>query len=147
MDAQSEFKSNFSILEVFRNKFPVYNSIEVLQIGSSGISVIDVVSMFPDINSQQRDVVVGEWVTSIWGIENSNLIILFGKPGPSRTEISDGLGWEFFKELIYTAPFVYNQFLEFSFRFCFLRSDAVPIESMIPVLSSIVENFSVFAAN
>jgi len=146
MDAQSEFKIGFSLLEILRNKVPVDNSIEVLQVSGSGIAVVNVVGVFPDINSQKREVVVGKWVAGIWGIKNSDLIILFGKPGPSWAEISNGLSWEIFKELTYTAPFVYNQFFELSFWFSFVRGNAVPIESMIPVLSTIIEDFSVFAS-
>lgn len=146
MDLQSEFKTDFSILEILWHKFPVDNSVEVLQIGGSGIAVIDVVGVFPDIDSQKRDVVVGERVASIWCIEDGNVVILFGKPGPSWTEIGNGLGWKVLKELIHATPFVNNQLLEFSFRFSFVGSDAVPIESMIPMLSSIVEYFGVFAS-
>ena len=146
MGAQSEFKIYFSILEILGNKVPVDKPIEVLQVSGSGIAIVNVVGMFPDINSQKRDVVVGKWVAGIWGIENGDFIILFGKPGPSWAEISNGLSWEIFKELVYTAPFVYNQFFEFSFWFSFVGGNAVPIESMIPMLSSIIEDFSVFTS-
>ena len=92
----SEFESNFSILEIFGNKFPVDDSIEVLEVGGSGIAVINVIGVFPNIHGEERDVVVGEWVASIGGIEDGNFVILLGEPGPSWTEIGNSLSWKIF---------------------------------------------------
>lgn len=129
-----------------RNEFPVYNSIEVLKVGGSSIAIVDVIGVLPNINSQQWSVVVGKWVTRIRCVENGNVVIVFCEPSPPWTEVGNSLGWEIFEEFFNSTPFVDNQLFEFSFRFSFFRSDAMPVEGMVPMLGSVIENLVIFAA-
>ena len=52
MDERSELELNFIAFIVFAHEFPVNDVIKVLEVGSTGISVVNVISMFPDIDSQ-----------------------------------------------------------------------------------------------
>lgn len=52
MDERSELELNFIAFIVFAHEFPVNDVIKVLEVGSTGVSVVNVISMFPDINSQ-----------------------------------------------------------------------------------------------
>nr|WP_323128175.1 hypothetical protein [Klebsiella pneumoniae] len=40
--------------EVSRNKLPVYQRPEVVQVAWTGVAVVDVVGVFPNVNGQQR---------------------------------------------------------------------------------------------
>jgi hypothetical protein len=56
------------------------------------------------------------------------------------------LGRKFLNEVINTSPFANDQILKLSCKLCFVGSNAVPVEGMIPMLSSIVENLGVLGA-
>lgn len=79
----SEFKLDLVTAPVLADEVPVDQAGEVLQVGGSGIAVINVVGVFPDIDSQKRLVAIGKGISSIGSIEDRDLSTLFGKPGPS----------------------------------------------------------------
>ncbi len=56
-----------SLEEIFRYEFPVHQRPEVLQIARTCIAIVDVISVFPDINGQQRSRIGGQRSTRVRG--------------------------------------------------------------------------------
>jgi hypothetical protein len=83
MDVQSEFEVDLVRFEVLVDEFPINDTVEVLEVSSSGISVVDVVGVFPDINSKERLVVAGKGISGIRGVDDSNVILILGEPSPA----------------------------------------------------------------
>lgn len=79
---RSELEDGLVGFKVFVDKLPVDHSAEVFDVLGSGVAVVDVVGMFPDVNGQQRLIVVSEGVTGIRGVEDSDVVLVLGKPGP-----------------------------------------------------------------
>lgn len=146
MTITSEFKIHFVTVPILVHEVPIDQSREVLKVVGSGIAVIDVVSVLPDIYSQQRMVAIGHWVSSIGGVKDGNILTLFGKPGPSRAEVGKSLSWKLLNEVINAAPLANNEVLQLSSELSLVRSDAVPVEGVVPMLGSIVEDLGVLAA-
>ena len=117
-----------------------------MKVCGSGVAVVDVVGVLPDVNGQQGIVAIGQGISGIGGIENGDFLALLGQPGPSRAEIGQSLSWKFFDEVVDAAPFADDQVLQLAGGFGLVGRDAVPIEGVVPVLSAVVENFDVFAA-
>lgn len=144
--AWSEFEVNLVAAPVLADEVPVDQAGEVLQVGGSSVAVVNVVGVLPNIDSQERLVAVGEGISSIGSIEDGDLSTLFGKPGPARPEVGQSLGREILDKVVNASPLALNQLLELSSRFGLMRGDAVPVEGMIPMLGSIVEDLLVLAA-
>lgn len=83
MDVQSEFEVDFVRFEVLVDEFPINDTVEVLEVSCSAISVVDVVGMFPDINSEERLVIAGKGISGIRGVDDSNVILIFCEPSPA----------------------------------------------------------------
>jgi hypothetical protein len=136
----SELEVDLVAVPVLVHEVPVDNSREVAQVGSAGIAVVDVVGVLPDIDGQQRVVSVGEGVAGVGGIEDGNLLSLLGEPGPSRPEVAQRLRRELLDEVVDAAPLADDQVLQLAGRLSLVGSDAVPVEGVVPVLGSIVED-------
>ena len=54
---KSEFEFPRVILEILVDKIPVDNLSKVVKIGSSSVSIVNVVCMFPDVHRQQSSVI------------------------------------------------------------------------------------------
>lgn len=145
-DGSSEFELDLVTAPILADEVPVDEAREVLEVGGSGVAVVNVVGVFPDINSQEGLVAVGQRVSSIGSIEDGDLSTLFGKPGPARPEVGQCLCREVLDKVINTAPLALNQLLELPSRLSLMRRDAMPIKGMIPMLSSIIEDLLVLAA-
>ena len=142
----SELEVYLVTAPVLADEVPVDQSGEVLQVGGSGVAVVNIVGVFPDINGQEGLVAVGEGVSSVGSIEDGDISTLFGKPGPPRPEVAQSLRREVLDKVINAPPLALNQFLELPSRFSFMRRDAVPVKGMIPMLGSIIEDLLVLAA-
>ncbi len=144
--ANSILEFNFPALEVFGNEPPVDQTIEVLKVSGSGVAVVDVVGVFPDVDGEEGSVVVGERVAGVGGVEDGDVFVVLGEPGPARAEVGHSLGREVLEELLNAAPLVHDEFSEFSLGLSLFRSDAMPVEGVVPVLGGVVEDFGVLAA-
>jgi hypothetical protein len=102
--------------------------------------------MLPDVDCQERLISLSHWILCIRGVDYEKLLILLRQPGPTRAKVPDSLGCKFLKEVVDTAPLFLNQLQELAIWCCFIGSYAIPEESMIPMLKSIVQDLSVFAA-
>lgn len=56
---------------------------ENVQIIGSGVPVVDVVGMLPDIDGEQGLEPVSQWVSSVAGVHDLKIIVPLGQPGPS----------------------------------------------------------------
>ena len=142
----SEFELDLVTAPVLADEVPVDQAREVLQVGGSGVAVVNVVGVFPDIDGQKRLVAVGKGVSGIGSIEDRDLSSLFGKPGPSWSEVGQCLGWEVLDEVVNVSPLALNKLLELSSRLGLVWRDAVPVEGVVPMLGSIIEDLLVLAA-
>ena len=61
----SEFELPVIVFEILIYEVPVYDLCEILKIGSSQISVVDVVSVFPDVHCQEGSIICLKGVISI----------------------------------------------------------------------------------
>lgn len=112
-DNQSKFQADLFWLEVIVHKVPVNQVGKITQVSCTHISVIDVISMFPDIYCQQWPVVACQGVASIRSVEDNKLpILILGKPSPAWSEIGNSLSWKISKELLNTTPLCHNLLLE-----------------------------------
>ena len=141
----SEFELDLVTAPVLADEVPVDQAREVLEVGGSGVAVVNVVGVLPDIHSQEGLVAVGQRVSSIGGIEDGDLSTLFSKPGPARPEVGQRLCREVLDKVINAPPLALNQFLELPSRLSLMRRDAMPVKGMIPMLGSIIEDLLVLA--
>ena len=61
----SELQINFLISPILIDEIPIDNISEILKISSSSISIINIVSMLPDINSQKRSIAIGQRISCV----------------------------------------------------------------------------------
>ena len=60
----------------------------MVQVAWTGIAVVDVVGVFPDVNGQQRLRVGGQRGTGVAGGDDSQAAVgIFDQPGPARAEV------------------------------------------------------------
>jgi len=107
----SEFELHLIAVPIFIHEVPIDKSWEILKVCGSGVAVVDVVGVLPDVNGQEGIVAIGQGISGIGGIENGDFLALLGEPGPSWAEIGKGLGWKLFDEVVDAAPFADNQVL------------------------------------
>lgn len=143
----SELDSYLFCLEVIRYKLPVDQTIEGLDVLDSGVSIVDVVGVFPDVDGQQGLVALADGVFCVGSVDDVQFLVLLDQPSPPRAEVAHGLGCEMLQEVIDTGPFGFYLFEELSFRSGLVGSDAVPEKRMIPVLESVVEYLLIVASD
>ena len=102
--------------------------------------------MLPDVDSQEGLVLAGEGVARVGGVENGDVVLVLGQPGPARAEVGDCLGRELLEEGLDRAPLRADHFLELALGLGFVGGDAVPVEGVVPVLRGVVEDLGVLAA-
>src|SRR5690606_7778084 len=72
------------LTEILGSEIPVDEVPEVLEILGTRVTVVDVVSVFPDVTGKQRHVVGGERRSSVAGIDDvERTISLLDQPGPA----------------------------------------------------------------
>ena len=125
-----------------------------LNIGRTDILVVQIVGMLPHITAKK-------WLLTIYPINSSisiptakrigsitsredfqASILVLHKPRPSRTEVSNRNLAELLHELLYTSPLSLDGSLQLSLQFSLVGGHAIPIESVVPHLSSIIEHTS-----
>jgi len=119
-------------------------SIEVLR---SCIAVVDVVGVLPHIAGDQWDVFLGlaDDAVGIMGVHNLYLfgLLVENQPRPSTGEVGGCLGAEFLLEVLKGAIAGHNAILHSTIGFTpAIGRQAVPVEGVVPDLSSIVEEGS-----
>ena len=67
---KSEFEFPRVILEILVDGVPIDNLGKVVQVGSSNISIVNVVSMLPDIHRQKSSIVGLQCIISIRCVDN-----------------------------------------------------------------------------
>lgn len=133
-------------MPILVHEVPIDDSSEVLKVGAPGVAVIDVVGMFPDIDSQKRLIATGQWVSSIGSVQDGNVLTLLAEPGPARAEVGESLSWKVLEEVVNAAPLANDDILQLSSELRLVRRDAVPVEGVVPMLGGIVEDLLVLAA-
>src|SRR5690606_34592893 len=106
------------------------------------IAVIDVVGMFPDVAGQQRRSAVSHRVVGVAGAYDGQRAIGFlYQPAPAGAESGNRSLAELFLELVEGSERLVDGFGQFASRLAAaVRAQAVPEESVVPDLGSVVEN-------
>lgn len=141
---KSELYWNFLRHVVSLHKLPVYYLCEVLHIFLSCVSVVNVVSMLPNVYCHQGLVVRNQGITSVWSVQNHDLITLLGKPCPSWTKVINSFFCELLQTFCQTSPSLNYSIFQSSCWLIFFRGQTIPVKSMIPMLSSIIVDFLIF---
>lgn len=120
---------------------PVHDVPEVFDILCSGIAIVNVVCMFPDITREKWYVFGGDGSFSVWsGYDIERSIGFHDEPCPSWAECLDRFFWKCFLKILECPPFLLYRFEEFFVGFWFFSWEWIKIESMIPYLSGVIEN-------
>lgn len=133
-------------MEISLHKFPVDQFGESIHILCSGIPIVHIVSMLPDVNGEEGLIPTSERIPSIGCVDDRNILSLLRQPCPAGAEVGDSLSGEILQELVNSAPSAVDSIQQLSRWLVFVGSHAVPVEGMIPMLSSIVEDLVVLAA-
>ena len=106
------------------------------------VSLVDIISVLPDIAGEQRFVWPGQWRGGIRRIHDVHRAIGFlHQPGPSGPEISNCALRERFLEGAEGSEFAADRFRERSRGFAVsARRQTVPVKCMVPDLCGIVED-------
>ena len=133
---------DISAFVITRHKPPVHQRPKGLQIIRAHITVINVISVLPNITGQQGNLVCRQWSCSIAGIDNLNRAIsIFYQPGPARAKVVDGAVGKFSNKVLKRAKSAVDGFGQGSGRLTTaIRTQAVPVESVVPDLRGVVEN-------
>lgn len=95
----------FALGEVLGNEVPVDQVPERLDVLRTGVTVVDVVRVFPHIAGQQRLRVGRQRRGGVGGRHQIQRAVgLLHQPGPARTERADSRLGELFLELVEAAP-------------------------------------------
>jgi hypothetical protein len=79
-----------------------------------------------------------QWILGVRGINDKEIFLLFDKPSPSRSEISQSIGDQFLREIVNAFPFRLDFLEKFACRLRFEWTDAIPVKGVIPMLGSVV---------
>lgn len=128
--------------EILGREVPVHQGPEVFQVLGTGIAVVDVVRVFPDITGQQRLVGRGQRGGGVAGVDDVDRAVgLLDQPGPARTEVAGGRLVEGFLEGVEAAPLGVDGVGQLAGRRAAgLGSQAVPVEGVVPDLRGVVED-------
>src|SRR5690606_6530179 len=128
--------------QVGRREVPVHQVPEVFQVLGTGIAVVDVVGVFPDITGQQGLVGRVDDGAGIAGVADVRAAIgLLHEPGPARTEVAGGGLGEGGLEGIDAAPLGLDRLAQGAGRLAAaLGRQAVPVKGVVPDLGGIVEH-------
>ena len=82
------FLIEIRLREVSVYEVPVYQSPERFQVVWTYVAVIDVVSVFPQVNSQQRSLTFSQRAASVASVNDiDRTVSIFNQPSPARTEV------------------------------------------------------------
>ncbi len=128
------------------NKLPIDQTTESLDILCPCVSIIYVIGMLPDINSQNGLISASHWIFSIRSVNDEKFFILFSQPSPTRSKVSYCLSRKLFQKIINCIPFQLYLFQKLSLWLWFVWRDAWPEKGMIPVLQSVVKDLLISAS-
>src|SRR5476651_505336 len=128
--------------ELLSHELPVDQVPERFHILWTHVAVVDVVSVFPDVAGQQRGIAAGQRVAGADGAgQGQGTVSLFHQPAPTGTEGADGRLAELFLELVERTEGRVDGISQCAGRLTTsVWRQAVPVESVVPDLSGVVEN-------
>src|SRR5690606_7667463 len=93
------------LTQIFRGKVPVHQVPEAFEVLGTGVAVIDVVGVLPDVTGQQCDVGRSERCSGVAGVDDVERTVgLFNQPCPARTKVACSRLVESLFECSNTAP-------------------------------------------
>lgn len=90
---------------------PIHNLPQLSQVRGTAVLVIEVVSVFPDVESQKRLQAFGDGVggTSLLS-DDQGTVSLSGEPYPAAAEETNAFGYELFLESVEATPLLLDLF-------------------------------------
>ena len=128
--------------KVGSDELPVNQFPESRQVIRANITIVDVVGVFPDVAGHQCSLIGGQWRCGIAGIDNGDgTISILDQPGPARAEVVHGVVSELLLESFKRTECRVDGARQFaSWLTATVRTQAVPVECMVPGLGGIIEN-------
>ena len=142
---ESQFDAHFFALEVGLYELPVDEGSECVEILGAVVAVVHVVGVFPDVNGQQWLVAHVERVFSVGGVDDEELLLLLGQPSPARPKVAQCVGRQLFRQPLRALPLRLDALQQLARGLGLERTDAVPVEGMVPVLRCVVVDLLVRA--
>mmetsp|Transcript_29202 Transcript_29202/g.73464 ORF Transcript_29202/g.73464 Transcript_29202/m.73464 type:complete len:220 (+) Transcript_29202:47-706(+) len=130
--------------QVLVGELPVDELPPGIDVRRTSILVIDVVGMLPHVNGEDRSLTRGQRVASIMGAYHLELTVgVLDEPCPARAKVSGSSSGELLLEGIKAAKVTNDGFSDRTSGFSSaLRGQRVPVEGVVPGLSSAVEHTS-----
>src|SRR5690242_17584807 len=108
---------------------------ERFRIVGATVLVIEVVGMLPDVDSQHRDLAMGDRRICVVGGSDGELAAVQYKPGPAAAELPHGGSREFLGEGVIATQIAFDARRDLAIRSATaVRVQRAPIECVIPSL-------------
>jgi hypothetical protein len=123
------------------NEIPVNQLPECCNVVRPLVAVVDIVSVFPYIAGQLRQVFLRHRVIGIVGVDDLETArIIFDQPCPSRTEVADSRCGKLLFKCLEVAESLVDGLAELEIGCATtVRAQSVPVKSVVPYLRSIIE--------
>src|SRR6185312_16525016 len=112
-DCAGVFEERSGLFVEFQHMIPVDQTVdERLQIFRTGVAIVDVIGMLPDIDAEDRLAAMDERVLAVRRLGNLQLAVLHRKPGPAGAELRRAGGDEVGAELVVAAEVAVDRLLQ-----------------------------------
>lgn len=102
----------FELVESFAHEAPVDNLLESLEILHSAILILQIVGVFPHVDSEERSASGGKWTVLVGRCFDFEFAVTQGQPGPTATEHFQGDGLKFLLQSVLGSKGAFDGFCE-----------------------------------
>ena len=108
-------RSIFCLFESLSDDFPIHDFPKVVKLVGSAVLVIEVVGMFPNIETEQWSQAFGEGITRVRLFRDDEFAgLVLGKPCPAGPEQGDASVAELLLEILQRSPLTVDRFRQFA---------------------------------
>jgi hypothetical protein len=127
--------------ELLGDELPVDDAPNLLHVGGATVLEVNVVGMLPDVHSEDGSLAIHNGAASVTSVLNGELsgLGVGDEPSPAAAEVSDGLSLKILLEVLDSAESGSDDLLKGLWHGLTVVSEAVPVEAVVEVLGSLVE--------
>src|SRR5690242_12770583 len=120
---------------------------ERLEVFRTGVAIVDVIAVLPDIDAEDRGRAMDERVLAVRGLRDGELAILHRQPGPAGAELRRAGSDEIGAELVVAAEIAVDRGLQLARKLVAAAVLLHPLPEMdvVVVLAGIVEEAGILA--